>query len=316
MRIVKPAHSQFMRRNNAELEHEAAARPFARVAPAFICLRLCLCGGGPMTALVRVDPSTGRDRPFVIAWLTALVALCWACLVFRALRISTVEPALSTGLATGLANAVLAATPHPYRAQELVLVLAMWGAMLSAMVLPAATPAILLFARINRLAHTVRYPNLATLLFVFGYLMVWGGFGLLATLAQWALHDAGALDTSMAVKNASACGLALVAAGVYQWTPVKHACLQMCRNPLAFVLTGWRPGLIGAWRMGLTHGLYCTGSCWLLMLLLFAAGVTNLAALVGLAALILAEKLLPGGTVVACVGGLGLVAWGTLLLFP
>lgn len=270
-----------------------------------------------MTALVRVDPSAGRDRPFVIAWLAALVALCWACLVFRALRISTVEPAaLPTGLSTGLANAVLAVSPHPYRAQELVLVLAMWGAMLSAMVLPAATPAILLFARINRLAHTVRYPNFATLLFVFGYLMIWGGFGLLATLAQWALHDAGALDTGMAVTNASACGLALVAAGVYQWTPAKHACLQMCRNPLAFVLTGWRPGLIGAWRMGLTHGLYCTGSCWLLMLLLFAAGVTNLAALVGLAALILAEKLLPGGTVVACVGGLGLVAWGTLLLFP
>lgn len=266
-----------------------------------------------MTALIRVDASAGRERPLVIAWLAALVAVCWACLVFRALRISTVDTGALPGALPGV---MLAATPQPYRASELVLVLAMWGAMLSAMVLPAATPAILLFARINRLAHTVRHPNLATLHFVVGYLMVWGGFGLLATLAQWALHDAGALDTGMAVTNASACGLALVAAGVYQWTPAKHACLQMCRNPLAFVLTGWRPGLAGAWRMGITHGFYCTGSCWLLMLLLFAAGVTNLAALVGLAALILAEKLLPGGTVVACIGGLGLVAWGTLLLFP
>ncbi|MFC3459442.1 DUF2182 domain-containing protein [Massilia haematophila] len=272
-------------------------------------------GGGPMSALIRVDPSAGRDRPFVIAWLTALVALCWACLVFRALRISTVDPG---ALPAALPGAVLAAAPQvsPYRAHELGLVLAMWGAMLWAMVLPAATPAILLFARINRLAHTVRYPNLATLLFVVGYLMVWGGFGALAALAQWALHDAGALDANMAVTNASACGLALVAAGLYQWTPAKHACLQMCRSPLAFVLTGWRPGLFGAWRMGFTHGLYCCGSCWLLMLLLFAAGVTNLAALIALAALILAEKLLPGGTVVACVGGLGLVAWATLLLFP
>lgn len=268
-----------------------------------------------MTALIRVDASAGRDRPLVIAWLAALVALCWACLVFRALRISTFEPA---ALPAALSGTVLAAAPQaaPYRAHELGLVLAMWAAMLWAMVLPAATPAILLFARINRLARAVRYPNIATLLFVLGYLMVWGAFGALATLAQWALHDAGALDTGMAVTNASACGLVLVAAGVYQWTPAKHACLQMCRNPFAFVLTGWRPGLLGAWRMGFTHGLYCCGSCWLLMLLLFAAGVTNLGALVALAALILAEKLLPGGTVVACVGGLGLVAWGTLLLFP
>jgi len=303
-----------MRNNNAELELDTAANPIARAAPRVPLRCARPQGGGPMTALIRVDPSAGRDRPLVIAWLTALVALCWACLVFRALRISTVDSALPATLP----GAMLAAAPQPspYRAHELGLVLGMWGAMLWAMVLPAATPAILLFARINRLAHTVRYPNLATLLFVVGYLVVWGGFGALATLAQWALHDAGALDPNMAVKNASACGLALVAAGLYQWTPAKHACLQMCRSPLAFVLTGWRPGLVGAWRMGFTHGLYCCGSCWLLMLLLFAAGVTNLAALVALAALILAEKLLPGGTVVACVGGLGLVAWGTLLLFP
>ncbi|QNA90294.1 DUF2182 domain-containing protein [Massilia sp. Dwa41.01b] len=194
--------------------------------------------------------------------------------------------------------------------------LAMWGAMLSAMMLPASTPTILLFARLNRLVHAVRHPNLATLLFVIGYLAVWSGFGACATLAQWALHDAGALDPGMAMVNPNACGLALVAAGVYQWTPAKHACLQGCRAPLSTFLTGWRPGLAGALRMGFGHGLYCTGCCSLLMALLFVAGVNNLGALVGLAALVLAEKLLPGGTVVACIGGLGLVAWGTLLLFP
>jgi len=265
-----------------------------------------------MSTLIRVDTQPGRERPLVIAWLTGIVALCWACLVFQALHISTIE-------APGLPNNTLPLATPPYRAAELVLVLAMWWAMLSAMVLPAATPAILLFARINRLAHTshsVRHPGLATLLFVAGYLAVWGGFGALATLGQWLLHDAGALDTSMAVINPSACGLALVAAGLYQWTPAKHACLQVCRNPLGFVLTGWRSGLHGALRMGFGHGLYCSGSCALLMLLLFAAGVTNLAVLLGLAGLLLAEKLLPGGTVVACVSGLGLVACGTLLLFP
>jgi predicted metal-binding membrane protein len=138
----------------------------------------------------------------------------------------------------------------------------------------------------------------------------------LAALAQWALHDAGALDAGLAVISPTAAGLALVAAGVYQWTPVKHACLHHCRAPLAFVLTGWEPGAWGAFRMGATHGTKCVGACWLLVLLLFAVGPINLPALAALALLVLAEKLLPGGDWVACIAGLGLVAWGTLLLFP
>jgi len=259
-----------------------------------------------MTALIRIDTEPGRERPFVIACLALLVAVCWACLVFRALRLATL-PSL---------NSAALALPPPYRAPELVLVLAMWGAMLSAITLPAATPVILLFAHISRLARPVRFPHVGTLFFVLGYLAVWSAFGALATLAQWALHDAGALDTSMAIINPSACGLVLVAAGIYQWTPYKHACLQQCRAPLSFVVAGWRPGLAGALRMGALHGLYCVGCCALLMLLLFAAGVTSLGALLALAALVLAEKLLPGGPVLACVGGLVLLAWGTLLLFP
>jgi predicted metal-binding membrane protein len=262
-----------------------------------------------MTALIRIDSQPGRERSRVIACLAMLVALCWACLVFRALRMATLDPA-------GLAGAALVAAPPPYRAPELVLVLAMWSAMLAAITLPAATPVILLFAHINRLAQALRFPHVGTFFFVLGYLAVWSAFGALATLAQWALHDAGALDTGMAIVNPSACGLALVAAGVYQWTPAKHACLQHCRAPLSFVVTGWRPGWPGALHMGATHGLHCVGSCWLLMLLLFAAGVTHLGALLALAGLVLSEKLLPGGPAVACVGGLALVAWGTLLLFP
>jgi predicted metal-binding membrane protein len=258
-----------------------------------------------MSSLIRVDTQPGRERPLVIVCLALLVALCWACLVFRALRIATFDPAQSPAL-----------TAPPYRAPELVLVLAMWGAMLSAITLPAATPVILLFAHINRLAQTVRFPHIGTLFFVLGYLLAWSGFGALATLAQWALHDAGALDTGMALTNPSACGLALVAAGIYQWTPCKHVCLRQCRAPLSFVVAGWRPGLGGALRMGASHGLYCIGCCWLLMLLLFPAGVTNLGALLALAGLVLAEKLLPGGSVIACASGLGLLAWGTLLLFP
>jgi predicted metal-binding membrane protein len=306
-----------MRRDNAELEHEAADRPSgASPTPTHDAARP---GSVRMTALIRIDTQPGRERPLVIACLAVLVAVCWACLVFRALGIATLDPAaLANGLlvAGPLPGGAPGSAPAPYRAPELVLVLAMWGAMLSAITLPAVTPAILLFAHINRLAQALRFPNVGTLFFVAGYLAVWSGFGALATLAQWALHDAGALDTSMAIVNPSACGLALVAAGVYQWTPAKHACLQHCRAPLSFVVTGWCPGLVGALRMGCTHGMNCVGCCWLLMLLLFAAGVTNLGALLALAGLVLSEKLLPGGPVVACISGLALVAWGTLLLFP
>jgi predicted metal-binding membrane protein len=274
-----------MRRNNAELEHDAALRP-----------SLPHREEAPMTALIRVDTHAGRERPLVIACLAMLVAVCWACLVFHALRLAAVGPS--------------------WRPPEPGLVLGMWGAMLAAIMLPGATPTILLFARINRLVRTVRFPNLATLMFVAGYLAAWGGFGALATLAQWALHEAGTLDAGMAIDNQNACGLALVAAGAYQWTSAKHACLEHCRAPLSFMVTGWRVGLPGGWRMGAAHGLYCIGCYWLLMLLLFVVGVTNLGALVGLAGLVLAEKLLPSGVILACIAGLALVAWGTLLLFP
>lgn len=262
-----------------------------------------------MTALIRLDTQPGRERPLVIASLAVLVAICWACLVFRALRIATLEPA-------AIPAGTLPPGPAPYRASELLLLLGMWAAMLSAITLPAATPVILLFAHIDRLARAVRFPNVGTFFFVLGYLAAWIGFGALATLVQWALHDAGTLDTGMAIVNPAACGLALVAAGVYQWTPAKHLCLQHCRTPLSFVVTSWRPGLAGALRMGVTHGLHCVGCCWLLILLVFAAGVTNLGALLALAALVLVEKLLPGGPIAACISGLALVAWGTLLLFP
>jgi predicted metal-binding membrane protein len=263
-----------------------------------------------MNALVPVPRRTGSERPVVIGWLSALVALCWAYLLFRASRMGGADMASMAGMT------MEPPPPAPYRPSELLLLFGMWVAMTSAMMLPATTPAVVLFARVNRLYHAVRRPYLATALFVLGYLVAWSAFGAGATLVQWALHDAGVLDNGMAVTNSTVAGLTLVAAGAYQWTPAKHACLHHCRTPLAFMLTGWRRGLWGAYRMGVTHGLYCTGCCWLLIVLLFAAGVMNLAAVAALAVLVLAEKLLPGGSWIATLAGLAMVAWGTLLLFP
>lgn len=264
-----------------------------------------------MSALIPVSLNRpGSERPVVIGWVSALVALCWAYLLFRASRMSGADIAPVAGLG------MEPPPPAPYRPSELLVLYGVWVATLSALMLPATTPAVVLFARVSRLYHAVRRPYLATALFVLGYLSIWALFGGAATLVQWALHDMGALDRSMAVTNTTVAGLALVAAGVYQWTPAKHASLQHCRTPLAFILTNWRRGPRGALRMGVAHAGYCVGCCWLLMALLFAAGVMNVAAVAALAILVLAEKLLHGGAWIATLAGLALVAWGTLLLFP
>jgi predicted metal-binding membrane protein len=253
----------------------------------------------------------GSERPVVITWLAALAMLCWTGILLY----NTATQGLP---ATATFNDMFSPAPRatPYLASDLALAFGMWSIVTWAIMLPGATPAVLVFARVNLLHHAVRRPLLATGLFVAGYLLTWSLFGVLAALAQWALHDAGALDAALALTSRTAAGLALVAAGVYQWTPAKHAGLHHCRAPLAFVLTGWEPGAWGAFWMGTTHGTHCVGACWLLALLLFAAGAVNLPALAVLAALVLAEKLLPGGDWVACIAGLALVAWGTLLLFP
>jgi predicted metal-binding membrane protein len=262
-------------------------------------------------AVSRPVRRAGSERPVVITWLAALAMLCWTGVLLYNVATQGL-PAMATP------NDLFgrAARPAPYLAADLALALGMWVIVVGAIMLPGSAPAVLLFARVNLLHYAVRRPWLATALFVAGYLLAWSLFGALAALAQWALHDAGALDAALALSSPTAAGLVLVAAGAYQWTFAKHTCLHHCRAPLTFVLTGWEAGAAGALRMGATHGIHCVGACWLLVLLLFAAGAINLPALAALAALVAAEKLLPAGGWVACGAGLALVAWGTLLLFP
>jgi predicted metal-binding membrane protein len=247
---------------------------------------------------------SGSERAVVLTMLGLLAALCWAYLLFRVGRMAP--------LGTGTAGKAVAA---PYRADDLLLLFALWVVVIAAMMLPAAAQSVLLYARVRRLRRE-RWTYPATLMFVLGYLFVWCCCALAATLAGWVLHDAGALDESMAIAHPVAGALALVAAGVYQWTPAKHLCLDNCRTPLAFVLTQWRLGARGALRMGVADARYCIGCWWLLIVLMLSTGVLNLPVLGGLVALILAEKLLPAGHLLACATGVGLVAWGTALLFP
>jgi predicted metal-binding membrane protein len=247
---------------------------------------------------------SGAERTVVLTLLGLLAALCWAYLLYHVGRLAPIG--------TGAPGKTAAA---PYHAHDLGMLFALWVVVIAAMMLPAAAPSVLLYARVKRLRRE-RWIYAGILAFILGYLFVWCCCALAATLAAWILHDAGALDENMAISQPVAGALALVAVGVYQWTPAKHVCLDNCRTPLAFVLTHWRRGVWGAFRMGVTDARYCTGCCWLMMALVLPAGVFNLPVICGLIALILAEKLLPGGHLLACATGLGLVAWGTALLFP
>jgi predicted metal-binding membrane protein len=186
------------------------------------------------------------------------------------------------------------------------LVFAMWTTMMVAMMLPSAAPAILLYGRVHR--HSADTDNLPpTMAFLAGYLACWFGFSALAATLQHAIR------TDLLVNRVSAATL-LIAAGLYQLSPLKDACLTRCRSPAEFITRHYRPGRWGAVRLGLLHGAYCVGCCWMLMALLFVGGVMNLAWVAGLALLVAAEKLLPGGRWIARIAGIALIGWGVVLL--
>jgi len=153
-----------------------------------------------------------------------------------------------------------------------------------------------------------------TVVFLLGYAVVWTAYAAAAALAQWRLHEAGFLSAAMASTSARLGGALLLVAGVFQWTPLKQACLAQCRSPLSFVMTEWRDGRAGAFVMGMRHGAYCVACCWALMALLFVAGVMNLLWVAGLAVFVLAERVLPGGLVVGRIAGALLLVAGVVVL--
>jgi predicted metal-binding membrane protein len=150
--------------------------------------------------------------------------------------------------------------------------------------------------------------------FVGGYLVVWTAFSLVASVAQVALHRAAVVTPDMRLASATVSGAVLMAAGVYQWLPLKNTCLTHCRSPIGFLTQHWREGIGGGLRLGLRHGAFCVGCCWLLMAVLFAVGVMNLAWVAVLSAFVLLEKLVPGGVLLARAGGVAAGAWGLYLM--
>ncbi len=204
--------------------------------------------------------------------------------------------------------------PMAWTAGTGVLMFFMWWIMMVAMMLPSAAPMVLLFAAVNRKQRNAGSPYTPTGIFAFGYLAVWGFFSLLATAVQWGLERTELLSSMMVGTSVVLGALLLIAAGVWQLTPLKSACLKHCRSPIHFLSHHWRKGRLGAFRMGVQHGGFCLGCCWFLMALLFYGGVMNLYWIVGLALFVLLEKVLPGGHRLGGVAGVGLIAWGGLLL--
>jgi predicted metal-binding membrane protein len=190
----------------------------------------------------------------------------------------------------------------------------MWAVMMVAMMVPSASPMILTFAIVNRRRIEERRPFVPTTVFLLGYLLVWGSFAAAATLGQWGLHTSALLTPMMRSTSDILGGALLIAAGIFQWTPLKRVCLTQCRSPLGFIMSEWREGTRGALVMGLRHGTYCLGCCWILMGLLFVAGVMNLLWVAAIAGLILVEKVAPRGQWVGRVVGLAFTGWGAWMI--
>jgi len=241
-----------------------------------------------------------RDRFVVLAALAALTTVSWLYVVEMG---STLRPDRAPG------DMVLECC-----GVDLGTTFLMWTVMMVGMMVPSVTPMVLTFATINRRRGEGGGPYVPTAAFLSGYLIAWTAFSAVAALAQWALFRATLLDPQSQTVGPWLAGPILLAAGVFQLSPAKQACLVQCRSPLGFFVAEWRDGWTGAIRMGLRHGVFCIGCCWLLMALLFVAGVMNLLWVAAIAAYVLAEKVLPPGRAVARAGAALCFAGGVALM--
>ena len=245
------------------------------------------------------------QQSFSIAALLIVAAIAWAFVIAS-------ESAMTDMAGEGLVMDLMWVMMDPVDAGPYLLAAAtMWIVMMLAMMIPAAMPMALVFRGMDRGAAT----DLDTLIFSSGYLAGWSFYSVIAALLQWGLHVRGALHGHLLVTSAGLAGSILIAAGIYQLTPLKEACLNRCRSPFGFFMEHWREGRVGAFVMGLHHGLYCVGCCWMLMLLMFAGGTMSVATMAALSVFILAERLLSAGPWVSKLPGVVLMGWGGFVLW-
>lgn len=262
-----------------------------------------------------VEALLRRERWIIVGGLAVICLLSWLY--------------IAAGAGTGMSTAAMTSWQFPPPAlmpsmentwgwSYWVIMLLMWWVMMIAMMVPSAAPMILLYARVqgNVAERGGRSSAIApTAVFTAGYLAAWLGFSVAATSAQWLLEQAGLVHTMLMWSTSSTLsGVFLIAAGVYQMTPLKNVCLKHCRSPLHFLMHNMRKGVSGAFYMGIEHGAYCVGCCWVLMVLLFVGGTMNLVWIAGLAVFVLVEKIAPQGIWFGRVSGLVMIAAGVYLL--
>jgi predicted metal-binding membrane protein len=242
-----------------------------------------------------------RDRVLVGTSLAGVAVLTWLYLLRMGREMAEMEMHAAMGM-------------QEWGVVEVLLLIVMWVVMMVAMMLPAAAPMILMFTTIHHRRFPQRQALTRTGIFLLGYVVVWGAFSIVAGLVQWGLHRAALLSPGMVGTSPYLGALLLIAAGVFQWTPLKQTCLANCRSPLSFIMAEWREGSRGALVMGLRHGAYCVGCCWVLMSLLFVAGVMSFAWIAAIAVFVLLEKVVPGGERVGRIAGGCLIIAGVVLL--
>jgi len=244
----------------------------------------------------RPDPLSVQ-RNLVLGLLLVLAALAWALLACQA-----ANPEMDMAMGS------------PTMGLRAPLFLAIWVVMMVAMMFPTAAPMILTFHRVQAGKRERGAPFVSTWLFIAAYMLVWVMAGIGAYVGALAAE---AVAARMALSSANAArigGIILIAAGIYQLTPLKDLCLSKCRTPIGFIMTSWRDGASGAVRMGLLHGAYCLGCCWLLFVLLFPLGIMNIAAMAAITLLIFAEKTLPWSRAAARITAAAIVAYGGVVL--
>ena len=249
-----------------------------------------------------LESALRSDRTAVVVLLLLLPLLSWTWIVLMAVDMYGPMTGASAWMMT-----VRWDVPH------LLLLWAMWAVMMAAMMLPSASPLVLLYGAVAR--RSVQHAaGRQTYALAAGYLVAWGAFSLVATALQRAFASLLLISPMMEAATPRVSAMLLLVAGAYQLTPLKHACLRKCQSPLGFMMSRWRDGWRGAFRMGLEHGSYCVGCCWALMLLLFTGGVMNVLVIAGLTAFVLFEKLAPIDRFGAQVSGALMIAAGLWML--
>jgi predicted metal-binding membrane protein len=237
-----------------------------------------------------------RVRYLILGGLLILSVLAWALLIWQSSTMSSQAMSLTMGMSA-------------------FLFIAIWILMMVAMMFPTAAPMILMFTKIYAGKRQQGNPFVPTWVFVSAYLLVWSLFGAVAYPLAAGIDKLAAQSMWHMENVVRFGGVILLVAGLYQLSPLKDICLSKCRTPWQFILGSWRDGYRGAFRMGVEHGAYCLGCCWLLFVVLFPLGIMNLAVMALVTALIFAEKALPIGRQISKLAGMGLIIYGALVMF-